>query len=902
VAEERIATLAAEVEAARVASYAEEFKEDTVDDQLLIGAISLEEVQAEERRIREDHVAFQKQEADFYASRQERLAQLEDRAKRAVLDEFNRRRKEMAQLEKLQLLRERLQRDSLNKAFVQAEGRLLDAIARRKGEVSSFYGDLVLTDGQYAGNKDRRWRIDWDRAPQPLQIKLDSIRGLKDRVPRGRYVLLATLYDRLGGHIMRWSRMQGQEWNGATLPTAHEGTYKDVELKFDQSLFCVVPSRIEVLPGMVIAFELYRLKQDHEQNDQVLGWGAFPFCDTEFNIIDGRFKVPMLKGVMDWRITEHDAYERRIKEDIDAWIGNLYFELVRCPRYVGDQKEFEVELQHTSGLLGYPSRPEDNEQSFGSQDEAKPPLSKAGPSSSSMVVGGRDGGITTSKSSLTRQISTQSVQSNRSYGGGGTMNQVGSRRASLTTGAPSMDPNTDVPLDRDEPVAPGLSYIMRADRADTYHRRTFAMLPETAQKQLAVQTREQKLADHTMSVVPKIRNEILHPEKQRMLFARRQLVAELGIRQTRTQEFWIFILALTVCFWLRMWTHYLAQWGYLQYRMFPVSTFQLQALSVDLVYQDNLLYTYEVFTLVTVGTLLNYVVVLLLCGIVFTWQRTMGHASDHVARFIAAWAILALLDPILILICDCIYGRYKPQPNESIGDAFKLYYHFADAGESGLPGVFLTIFLFFVLIFLGIVIFYYYYLRLHLNGRLLDVYRRIAAESMELFVPFDHEISNRELYGLVKKAEKWRGPHGERRKVAIYDFVYEEDAESAVKGATGKSLRRRRQRRSKQRAENAEVTTHISIHTLHLDGLREVYRQFLRLPEGAIIEVFGEITGAGFERLDRKVQENFKRRHLNLNSMAREATAFLSHALDSDGTESEGGERSRRSSLTNVAE
>ena len=34
-----------------------------------------------------------------------------------------------------------------------------------------------------------------------------------------------------------------------------------------------------------------------------------------------------------------------------------------------------------------------------------------------------------------------------------------------------------------------------------------------------------------------------------------------------------------------------------------------------------------------------------------------------------------------------------------------------------------------------------------------------------------------------------------------------------------------------------EVTTHVSIHTLHLDGLRELYRHFLRLPDGAIVEV-----------------------------------------------------------------
>lgn len=33
------------------------------------------------------------------------------------------------------------------------------------------------------------------------------------------------------------------------------------------------------------------------------------------------------------------------------------------------------------------------------------------------------------------------------------------------------------------------------------------------------------------------------------------------------------------------------------------------------------------------------------------------------------------------------------------------------------------------------------------------------------------------------------------------------------------------------------MTNHVSIHTLHLDGLRELYRHFLCLEDGSIIEV-----------------------------------------------------------------
>lgn len=44
-----------------------------------------------------------------------------------------------------------------------------------------------------------------------------------------------------------------------------------------------------------------------------------------------------------------------------------------------------------------------------------------------------------------------------------------------------------------------------------------------------------------------------------------------------------------------------------------------------------------------------------------------------------------------------------------------------------------------------------------------------------------------------------------------------------------------------------EKTTHIAIHTLHIDGLRELYRHFLALPNGAIVEVCAEHLNSYFK-------------------------------------------------------
>ena len=49
--------------------------------------------------------------------------------------------------------------------------------------------------------------------------------------PAGRYVLMVSLYDRLGGHVLKWSNLKGQQWGGATLPLQHDGEFFNIEIK-----------------------------------------------------------------------------------------------------------------------------------------------------------------------------------------------------------------------------------------------------------------------------------------------------------------------------------------------------------------------------------------------------------------------------------------------------------------------------------------------------------------------------------------------------------------------------------------------------------------------------------------------------------------------------------------------
>ena len=153
--------------------------------------------------------------------------------------------------------------------------------------------------------------------------------------------------------MLKWSKLHGQQWSGSTLPVYHDGKFKSCQILIQQNVFTVLPSQWFINPGMVLIFEVFLLRGALSPVDRAVAWGetwflsqvstfnktdffsltsgfhlgCFPVCNRDFEIIKGKFKLPLLRGHTDHRITKHLTIEHLISSDIDHWIGNLYFEV-----------------------------------------------------------------------------------------------------------------------------------------------------------------------------------------------------------------------------------------------------------------------------------------------------------------------------------------------------------------------------------------------------------------------------------------------------------------------------------------------------------------------------------------------------------------------------------------------
>eukprot|EP00730_Choanoeca_flexa_P018949 TRINITY_DN9241_c0_g1_i1.p1 TRINITY_DN9241_c0_g1~~TRINITY_DN9241_c0_g1_i1.p1 ORF type:complete len:540 (+),score=89.43 TRINITY_DN9241_c0_g1_i1:1442-3061(+) len=525
-----------------------------------------------------------------------------------------------------------------------------------------------------------------------------------------------------------------------------------------------------------------------------------------------------------------------------------YFTVKRLPRYVGGQREYEVELQYTSGLLGFPQRQEPTAASL--EDAALPRMPTAFNTSSDLInsaIESSDRRIQGINATLRRRRHAESSKQTRE--------DTDKEAVSVGNGVTY----------RVSGVTPMQHYQRANSRAYNLHVEDKDVPDDESESTGAVDSQVSSFKDFHYSVNhhddPKSHEEL---DRQKAAFVWRALRAELGFHMIKTNGYWVYIMCFLLAFWGRMYVHYLGQWYFLTATGIPVSKFAFRPVTVDLNYQASLLLAREEVAVVAFGHVAVMIMLLLLMATAMIIRRLAHRFFDSGWRFISAWAILTIFDPVLIALVDVCYQRWAAgSGTKPVGDAFKLYHHFERSDDGGLPGVFLTLFIYAITMFGAFVIAYIYFLRQHMDCRVIDLYHRLADPESKFVLPYDNEVSMAEVTRVVKAAERWRGQNGERRKTVVFDHNWREtEGENNGHDRPPKVL---------------ETTSLIGIHTIYMSGRHEVFRQFLRLPDGAVIEVFGSEA----DRLDQRLQGELEKSRVNLATLHREASIYVAGRFNS---------------------
>ena len=157
-------------------------------------------------------------------------------------------------------------------------------------------------------------------------------------------------------------------------------------------------------------------------------------------------------------------------------------------------------------------------------------------------------------------------------------------------------------------------------------------------------------------------------------------------------------------------------------------------------YQDAVVYM--------VGCLSNTAVFGLLTTISWVSRTVYGKFPKYFYKVIAWVGVFAVIDPLIVFFWDTVLGNWEN------GDMYKFSYYFSKSGDNAIVGAYLSFFgLLAFTIFTGYIVYNYMVFR-YMNGRILDLYRRLSGQYKAFFTPLDNEVSLKYLQWVVSRAKK----------------------------------------------------------------------------------------------------------------------------------------------------
>lgn len=306
------------------------FFKQTKEEQVYVGSVDLEEIEIQERVLEDERVNAIKNSQIQQKKKAVQMIEREMEARQQVDRLHKQNMSEMAAAQKVLASKKSGKLSNVGRAFKAVKTRLHKVLDNQKQIVGREFGRFV--DGSDFFGGPEHAKHNWNASKRRIRVRVDYLREVKNKVPGGKYVMMVTLYDRLGGFPIRSPE---NDHFAFTQPVLHTGKFRASELSFHShahrmNLMC--PSKNTSRPSNVLIFELFQIRGGSNKTDRVKAWGCMPLIASNFDTISGKFKFPLLRGEVDRSIDKYEIFERKICDDIDSWLCNCYIDVKHGPR------------------------------------------------------------------------------------------------------------------------------------------------------------------------------------------------------------------------------------------------------------------------------------------------------------------------------------------------------------------------------------------------------------------------------------------------------------------------------------------------------------------------------------------------------------------------------------------
>lgn len=630
------------------------------------------------------------------------------------------------------------------------EAQLLSALRGRKGVLQQILNDKFS------------WTVEWRRAPQEFRLNVTSIRGMRAKLRDGYYVVLASVLDRVSGQTLRFSTGEHNlDCCAALPPLRHMAKSSEVDRFINHSVDMLCPAADILQTHAVLLFELWQLKVGrYDPVDKVVGWGVWPLVNKDCLVVEGKFKVPLMRGEVNRRLDTYEAIAHTFQDDLTYWLGNLYFEVYHNRKqHAPSAPEQGIALSIGDNATGDGLRLEKTVEDYRALIVPKLPprlfydeVSATGKGTHGLrrrYFNNPD--LRPLNAALWDKRALLEEEKNA-------LQQEAMKRKSKAILNDEDDEAREIKVRRDLEKL-GVTKVRR--------------FPELsfAEEEIPNKDRDSHiiLQNHHCGIMSQREFFFLGRRyRDRMSIARTVLKYDLGITnggpwdKTKVIENLIFMVFGLMA---RCYIHAFGLWLCLNSLNVPLSKLEFGVLYADVRFEfTTRFYPKDTLLVMFAGTATVIGVFVFLSFAMFGLIRIFRRVPYAATRFWLWYGFASMADPALAVLQAAGLGNFES------GDPFLLCIQMLREERNAISGLFLTICAFVALMIIQAAAAYLYCCYVHLNGRVEDVYSRIMFPESSFVLPHDLEISSVELTQVVKEAKQYRNEAGNIKAVRVYEL------------------------------------------------------------------------------------------------------------------------------------
>ena len=702
-------------------------------------------------------------------------------------------------------------RDRLVYEHQSMEASLLDGLKGRAGALQTVPVDKFA------------WTVEWDRAPQEFRLNISCIRGLRSKLREGYYVIMASVCDRVGGQTLRFSSGHNGSNKQERMHLDCVGTlpplrFRESSDKVDQyinlameRMLCPAPKMLQCYATLV--FEVWQLRVgNYDRTDKVVGWGVFPLVNRDFSVVEGKFRIPLIRGEVDKSIDTYRHVTASVQDDLKNWLGNLYFE-INMTRADHNILKAKFQALERKGLA------QQEALGFLKDKEAAAAAANDPLAASRNSEGGVPEVVTSSGSPQMRQdklrlkktiddhqklivpklpprlffddvaLDSEGSQGlRRRYFGESDLRPLNAalweKRAMLEDERQAMAFELKAKQRLTDDNALETDRLVRLELTrDKNHlaKNIYRRYPEInfadVNNDISGRTQKDKVTDSHILLMD--HHTAIGSQREFIFLGRRYrdrlkiaafvLLSEMGInfygefqKGPLVKNFVFLVVSLIA----RNVVHSFGVWMFLNFKDVPLTVQSWNAFHTDMRFEfADRFYPIDTVVTLLVGFVTGIAVFNFFSFALFCILFIFKHVPYFVTRFFFWFGVAIFFDPVITSCSQAVIG------NTNAGDAFIVMAQLEREERSQMSGWLLTLSCYFCLMILQAASVYWFSCAVHLNGRANDVYDRIVFPERSFFLPHDLEVSAREMRDVVADAKKYRDEkYGSVKKIRVTDF------------------------------------------------------------------------------------------------------------------------------------